>query len=87
MFDISCKLSPEETICIKCQNLFSVKLRNNIANLSSAELAQRVVKVNSVKAFTIDKLRQINTKQKTVPKLGLNLMAFYQIWGQRVRIL
>ena len=24
-FDISCKLSPQETICMKCQNLFSVK--------------------------------------------------------------
>ena len=24
-FDISCKLSPKETICMKCQNLFSGK--------------------------------------------------------------
>ena len=32
-----------ETICIKCQILLSGKLRKNI-NLSSAELAQRVVK-------------------------------------------
>ena len=35
-FDLSCKLSPEETICMKCQILFSGK---NI-NLSFAEFAQ-----------------------------------------------
>ena len=32
---------------MKCQNLFSGKNKKNI-NLSSAELAQRVFKVNSV---------------------------------------
>ena len=32
---------------MKCQSLFSAKLKKkNIANLSSTELAQRVVKVN-----------------------------------------
>ena len=44
-FDISCKLSPLETICMKCQILFSGKNKKNIINLSSAELAQGVVKV------------------------------------------
>ena len=39
-FNISCKLSPLETICMKCQNLFPVK---NIINLSSAEHTHRVV--------------------------------------------
>ena len=43
-FDISCKLSPIKTICMKCQILFSGKNKKNI-NLSSAELAKRVVKV------------------------------------------
>ena len=39
-FDISCKLS---TICMKCQNLFSGKIKKKyITNLSSAEFAQRV---------------------------------------------
>ena len=28
--DISCKLSPKETICMKCQNLFSEKKKKNI---------------------------------------------------------
>ena len=41
-FDISCKLSPKETICMKCQILFSGKNKKNIINLSSAENAQRV---------------------------------------------
>ena len=45
-FDISCKLSPLETICMKCQILFSRKNKKTIINLLSAELAQRVVKVN-----------------------------------------
>ena len=42
-FDISCKLSPMETICIKYQNLFSGKNKKNITNLYSAELAKRGV--------------------------------------------
>ena len=28
-FDISCKLSPLETICLKCQNLFSGKKKKS----------------------------------------------------------
>ena len=36
-FDILCKLSPLETICMKCQNLFSEKKKKNIMLLSSAE--------------------------------------------------
>ena len=37
-----------EIICIKCQILFSGKNKKNIINLLSAELAQRVIKVNMV---------------------------------------
>ena len=33
------------TICMKCQNLFSEKNKRNLINVSSAELAQRAVKV------------------------------------------
>ena len=33
---------------MKCQNLFSGKNKKNIINLSSAELAQRVVKVKMI---------------------------------------
>ena len=39
-------LSPKETICMKCQILFSGKNKKNNIILSSAENAQRVVKVN-----------------------------------------
>ena len=45
-FDISCKLSPLETICMKCQILFSGKIKKPKTDLSSAELAQGMVKVN-----------------------------------------
>ena len=44
-FDISRTSSPEETICTKCQVLFYEKNKKNTTNLSSAELAQGVVKV------------------------------------------
>ena len=44
-FDISCKSSPMDTICTKCQIPFSGKNKKNIVNLLSAELAQRVIKV------------------------------------------
>ena len=44
-FDVSCKVSPMETICMKCQNLFSGKYKKNITNLLSAEFAKRVVEV------------------------------------------
>ena len=43
-FDISCKLSTIETICMKCQNLFSEKNKINIINLS-ADFYRRVVNV------------------------------------------
>ena len=42
-FDTSCKLSPYETVCMKCQSLFSGKNKKNIINLSTAEFAQRMV--------------------------------------------
>ena len=34
-----------ETICMKCQSLFSGKTKKNIINLSSTELAQKVINV------------------------------------------
>ena len=40
-----------ETICMKCQSLFSGKNRKNIINLSSAEFAQRMVRVTPYKAL------------------------------------
>ena len=43
-FDISYKSSPSETICMKCQSIFSRKNKKNNIRLSSAELVQRVVK-------------------------------------------
>ena len=42
-FDISCKASQMETICMKCLVLFSGKKNKKNINLPSAELVQRVV--------------------------------------------
>ena len=41
------RIAPEETICMKCQSLWSGKNKQNI-NLSSAEIAQRAVTVKLV---------------------------------------
>ena len=37
-----------ETICMKCQILFPGKYKKNIMHLSSAEFAQRVVKIKAM---------------------------------------
>ena len=39
-FDVSCKLSPLETVCMKCRILFSGENKKNISS-SSADFAQR----------------------------------------------
>ena len=36
-FGISCKLSPKETVCMKCQTLFSEKKKKKCFKMSSAE--------------------------------------------------
>ena len=55
-FDISCKLSPMETICRQCQSLTSGKNKKNAISMSSVELAKRVVKFknnNSAKSSAV----------------------------------
>ena len=47
-FDISCKLSPMETICMKCQILFSETNKNIIINILSTEFVERVEKVKGL---------------------------------------
>ena len=46
VFGISCEFSPLETVCVRCRDLFSVDDGGGVVDLSSAELAKRVVKVN-----------------------------------------
>ena len=61
---MSGRLSPLETICMKCQNLFSVKNKKNISSIwSSAESAQRVVKGN----FLCEELKVIKYTHWTSP--------------------
>ena len=40
-FDISCKLSPQKTVCVKCQNQFLGKSNKNVINLSTAEFVPK----------------------------------------------
>ena len=44
-FHITCKLSPLETICMKCRNLLLGKMRKKYFNMSSAENLPRVLSV------------------------------------------
>ena len=48
-FDILWKLSPKETICMKCQSIFSEENKKNIIDLPYAEFAKRVVKVSKLR--------------------------------------
>ena len=47
-FDFSCKLSPQETICIKCQSLFSGKNKKNISNYYLLKLPREWLKVKYI---------------------------------------
>ena len=38
-------LRKQETICLKCQILFKGQIKTNVTNLSTAELAERVVRI------------------------------------------
>ena len=55
MFDISCKLSPMKTICVKCQILFSGEKNNkkNITSVLSAEFGQTVVKLRGLNTLGV----------------------------------
>ena len=46
-FDSSCKLSPMETVCMKCQILFSGEKKNNKKNISKCHLLKILPRVQS----------------------------------------
>ena len=51
-FDISCESSPKETICMKCQNLFSgekKKKKNSVCRL--LKILPRVLSVKDIDSF------------------------------------
>ena len=64
MNDISCKLSQMETIGMKSQIKFPAKNKKKITTLSSAELAQRVVKVGFFfhRIHTLEKKKSLNSQ-------------------------
>ena len=53
-----------ETICMKCQNLLSEKNKNNVINLSSAELAHRVVTFKDEIPWRFDYSAYFNVRNK-----------------------
>ena len=50
-FGISCEFSPLETVCVRCRDLFSMDDGGGVVDLSSAELAKRVLRLIGVKAY------------------------------------
>ena len=64
-------LSPEETICMKCQSLFSEKNKKQMTDLSSTEFLRRQLVLN-VKAYFLRKMRKSVTFVSQVCRL-LNL--------------
>ena len=59
-FDISCKLSPMETICMQCQILFpGKKNKKNISKCRLLKFLPRVLSVNSHLEFEL--ISRINT--------------------------
>ena len=64
-------------ICMKCQILFSGKNKKNIINLSSAENAQRVVKVNldhmKKKVLSVCALAQLGYMHRLIGAFAVRL--------------
>ena len=50
-FDISCKLSPNETICMECQILFSVKNNKVISKCRLLKMLPSMLRVNLIYAI------------------------------------
>ena len=46
-FDFSCKLSPKETICMKCQSLFSGKNKKNISGCRLLKFDPSMLSINA----------------------------------------
>ena len=51
-FDISCKLSPSEAICMKCQIQFSGENKKNVLNISKCRLLKILPSMLSIKVRT-----------------------------------
>ena len=74
-FDMSCKFSSKETICMECQSLFTGKNKKNTTNMSSAELAKRVQSLKRMlTAKGIDQSTNLRRLSKGFSSLFTNRM-------------
>ena len=73
-FDISCKLSPLETICMKCQILFPEKNKKNISQCLILKILLRVLSSNKIYEIvrTVWFLVQISWRQAFLYYAQLN---------------
>ena len=73
---------PRETICMKCQNLFSGEYKKHI-NLLSAKFVQRVVKVNKMS----NQIMKLISSDKTLTHCLLNRLSHTMYWKSPISIL
>ena len=82
-FNISCKLSPPETICKKCQNLFSGK---NISICRLLKILPRMLSVKShiTKTRLFKYIENFATKKKTKTKFSDKNSNTFHISAQNI---
>ena len=87
-FDISCKLSPIETICMKCQILFSGKNKKKYISICHLlKFLPRVLSVNVFVAFKVSKSIYIVFSSGTIVKIiRTSLVRSYGVWIFRVNM-
>ena len=58
----SCKLSPQETISMKCQSLFSGENKKNIPNCHLLKFLPSMLRITIVFIYYVQKYRKTNTR-------------------------
>ena len=96
-FDISFKLSPLGTICMRCQILSSGKNKKNITNLSSVELSQRMVMVKYIfskitrlmfqQFWSINECNKVNILVQRLKRMEVRQFWIWLTWQKKHLVL
>ena len=100
-FDISCKLSPLETICMKCQILFSGKNRKNVSKYHLLKILPIVLSIH-IRSFRIcgypatvqwtynrlwlSKVLTLKEPSKTVADDNIHFSFFFNYFSEKARL-
>ena len=74
-FDISCKLSPKETICMEFQSLFSWKNKKNYFKMTSAKIFTQLARCKCVWTLTFKRPRKPASENVVCLCRLLNILA------------